>query len=207
MDIRSSSNATRQRPGPSYRASRIWAGANDLFDGQTNPLIPADNLKADIQTLISKGAKNFLVANLPSLDQTPLGQSEGLTAQAGLKLLTAGFNLELAADLGQIQAANPDVQLHRLDAFGLFQSVIGNPTSYGLTNVTAPAILFAPGGPDSAFADGFLFFDAVHPTQAAGKLIGASASAAVAPEPSSAALLLIGGAGILGCGRMLRRKA
>ncbi len=63
----------------------LWAGANDFFDGQTNPQAPADGLRADIETLIAKGAKNFLVANLPSLDQTPLGRSEGPAAAAGLK--------------------------------------------------------------------------------------------------------------------------
>ncbi len=95
----------------------LWAGANDFFDGQTNPLKPADNLMADIQTLISKGAKNFLVANLPSLGLTPLGRAEGPTVQAGLNALTLGFNAELNADLNQIQADHPEVQIHRLERF------------------------------------------------------------------------------------------
>ena len=177
----------------------LWAGANDFFDGQTNPLIPADNLQADILNLINKGAKNFLVANLPSLDLTPLGRGEGPAAQAGLKALTAGFNAELGADLDQVQAAHPDVQLHRLDAFGLFQAVEANPAAFGLTNATDPAIL----APDGANLDGYLFWDDVHPTAPAGRIIGDAAFKAAAPEPSSVVLLLTG---CLGAGSLLRRN-
>ena len=166
----------------------LWAGANDFFDGQTDPAKPADNLKAEILTLIDKGAKNFLVANLPSLGRYAAGRAEGPAAQAGLDALTLGFNLELNADLNQIQAAHPDVKLHQFDAFGLFLSVEGDPSAFGLTNVTDPAIL-APG----ADANGYLFWDGVHPTAAAGRIIGDAAFKAGAPEPSAVLLLLAAG--------------
>lgn len=177
----------------------LWAGANDFFDGQTNPVKPADNLMADILTLISKGAKNFLVANLPSLGETPLGRAEVATARTGLDTLTVYFNAELNYDLNAIQAAHPEVQIHRLDVFSLFQNVEANPSAYGLTDAMHPAIL-APAGTD---VDKFLFWDEVHPTAAAGVIVGDAAyQATTAPEPSSVVLLLIGCAGLLGCRRL-----
>ncbi len=186
----------------SHTLYTLWAGANDFFDGQTNPVKPADNLMADIQSLISKGAKNFLVANLPSLGETPLGRGEVATARTGLDTLTVYFNAELNYDLNAIQAAHPEVQIHRLDVFSLFQNVEANASAFGLTDVTDPAIL-APAGTN---VDKFLFWDAVHPTAAAGVIVGDAAyQATAAPEPSSVVLVLTGCAGLLGSGRLLRR--
>ncbi len=77
-----------------------------------------------------------------------------------------------------------------------------NPSAFGLTDVTDPAILAPPG----TNVDKFLFWDDVHPTAAAGIIIGDAAYKATStPEPSSVALLLTGCAGLLGCGRLRRR--
>ncbi len=86
------------------------------------------------------------------------------------------------------------MHLYRLDAFSLFQAVEADPAAYGLTNVTDPA-LFAPPG---ANPDGYLFWDDVHPTAAAGQIIADAAYRAVAPEPSAVVLLLTGCGGWLG---------
>jgi phospholipase/lecithinase/hemolysin len=48
----------------------VFAGSNDLVDGQTNMSIPVNNLAADIGRLIADGARNFLVPNLPPLGHT-----------------------------------------------------------------------------------------------------------------------------------------
>src|SRR5271166_6446061 len=50
----------------------IWGGANDfLHGGQTNPVIPVDNLISEITTLAAAGGKQFLVPNLPLLGDLP----------------------------------------------------------------------------------------------------------------------------------------
>src|SRR5579875_2047848 len=38
----------------------VWAGANDFFDGQRDPTIPAKNIAAAVSHLIAAGVKNFL---------------------------------------------------------------------------------------------------------------------------------------------------
>jgi hypothetical protein len=45
----------------------VFAGANDLLGGQTNMSIPINRLATDIGRLISAGASQFLVLNLPLL--------------------------------------------------------------------------------------------------------------------------------------------
>jgi phospholipase/lecithinase/hemolysin len=55
----------------------VLAGANDFFRGQTNPAVPADAVNAALTSLISAGAKNILVANLPPQGVTPQIRSQG----------------------------------------------------------------------------------------------------------------------------------
>jgi phospholipase/lecithinase/hemolysin len=68
-----------------------------------------------------------------------------------------------------------------LDVYGLTESVINNPSLFGLTNVTTDAVQ-ENGGTN---AQGYLFWDFVHPTTYADSLIAAAA----VPEPSSVVLL------------------
>src|SRR6476659_6485546 len=49
----------------------IFAGANDLLDGQTNMSIPVNSLQSSINRLITAGARKFLVFNLPPLGNAP----------------------------------------------------------------------------------------------------------------------------------------
>src|ERR1700722_12458348 len=81
----------------------VWAGANNFFDGQTNPLVPVTDLGHTITALAAAGAKQFLVPNYANLAQTPYGQSSGPAVQQGLTALTQGYNLALSAELSQLQ--------------------------------------------------------------------------------------------------------
>ena len=65
----------------------VWAGANDFFDGQTNPTVPAQNIAKAISALMGAGVKNFLVPNLPDLSKTPFGLASSSTTQQGLQAL------------------------------------------------------------------------------------------------------------------------
>jgi phospholipase/lecithinase/hemolysin len=172
----------------------VWAGANDFFDGQTNPSIPAKNIAAAVSALIGAGVRNFLIPNLPDLSKTPFGLSSSAATQQGLHALSVGFDQALSADLGPLTSA-AGVNIHTLDTFGLFQKIQANPALFHLGNVTQEGIL--TGNPA---APGYLFWDGVHPTTAGHAILASQAYAAVTPEPGSLTLLVIGLIALLGIG-------
>jgi phospholipase/lecithinase/hemolysin len=180
----------------------IWAGANDFFDGQRDPTVPAKNVANAVATLIAAGVKNFLVPNLPDLSKTPYGLSSSAATQQGLHALTVGFNSALSADLSSL-GSMPGVHIHTMDAFGLFQTIQANPAQFKLSNVTSEGIL--TGNPT---APGYLFWDDVHPTTAGHQLLAnAAAGALAAPEPATLTLLASGFLGLLGYGWRRRNAA
>lgn len=172
----------------------VWAGANDFFDGQRDPTIPAKNIAAAVSTLIGAGLKDFLIPNLPDLSKTPFGLSSSPAMQQGLQALSVGFNNALNGYLGPLTSA-AGVNIHTLDTFGLFQKIQTNPAWFHLSNVTQEGIL--TGIPS---APGYLFWDDVHPTAAGHEILASQAYAAVTPEPGSLTLLIIGLLALLGFG-------
>ncbi len=58
----------------------VFAGSNDFINGQTNVATPANRLATDLSRLITAGARNFLVPNLPLLGATPRFNGNATTA-------------------------------------------------------------------------------------------------------------------------------
>jgi outer membrane lipase/esterase len=174
----------------------VWIGANDIFVNvsaagaglitaaqvQANITTAATDTLAQIARLRDAGAKRIMVFNLPDIGQTPLGKS---TPTAPFSALSGLFNSTLQAGLASLH-----VDIIPMNMFGLFNEVIANPASFGLTNVTIPACttpsslncttatLVAPNaGQTFAFADG------VHPTPAGHQIISDYAAAIIeAPQ-------------------------
>lgn len=179
----------------------VWAGANDFFDGQTNPAVPAQNVANAVAALINAGARNILVGYLPDLSKTPFGLSSSTATQQGLQALSAGFNASLHADLSLLSSAT-GVNIHILDAANLFKQIEANPAGFGFTNVTDQGVL--SGNPA---APGYLFWDDVHPTTAGHQVIADAAAGAIgAPEPTSMTLMGLGIAGLAGGAWWRRRR-
>ncbi|WP_165250563.1 SGNH/GDSL hydrolase family protein [Paludisphaera soli] len=180
----------------------VWAGANDfLNNGVTDYLQVADNVATAITALAAAGGSNFLVGNLPLLGLLPLEATTTPEQRAGLNMLTLAFNAALAARIEGLKATLPGVRIFFNDVNAEFQQILADPAAYGLTNVTDGAL---PSG--VLDGQGYLFWDAVHPTTAIHQVIAARAFAAAVPEPSSAALLAIAGVAAFGAAR-LRRAA
>jgi phospholipase/lecithinase/hemolysin len=148
----------------------VFAGANDLLGGQTNMSIPVNSLSTSINRLVTAGARNFLIFNLPPLGNTPrLNGSQTTLNQYNSR--TQQFNAALATMLDGLQAGNPALTVYRLDIAGLVSQALATPQAFGLTNVTSPA---APGlepGDTSydtsliaANPNQYLFWDELHPT-------------------------------------------
>ncbi len=149
----------------------MFAGANDLINGQTNVSIPVNNLSQDLTRLATAGARTFLVANLPLLGYTPRFNDNPTTFNS-YNTLTTQFNTALGAMLDNLQAGNAALTIHHLDVASLFSQAIADPAALGLTNVTNSA---APGlePGDSSYntsqivpnPNQYLFWDDLHPTQ------------------------------------------
>jgi phospholipase/lecithinase/hemolysin len=149
----------------------IWCGANDLFDGQTDPSVPVANLVAGITLLAQAGGESFLVLNLPLLGETPalIGTAE----ENAFNGLCSQFNDLLAAAEDDLEATL-GVQIFRFDTAALLQQAAKNPASFGFADVTDPA-LDPNTGSVVPNEDEYLFWDLVHPTTVGHHIIGDAA--------------------------------
>lgn len=178
----------------------IGIGANDLFSivennsgmgatdiqgrkGASDSAL--DNLMVSLGILAGRGARNFLVANVPDLATTPEALALG-TGDAYAQTTTY-FNDQLALRLAAFRTSFA-VGVAELDFYAISQAVTQDGKSgglrYGLGNVLLPCL--QPGAPacsESMYADG------VHPTTAMHAIVGQLALATI-PEPDSAILVL-----------------
>ncbi len=175
----------------------VFAGANDLLDGNLDVSLPVGNLVADLQRLIAAQAERLLVLNLPPLGVTPRFNGDPVQA-ATMNELTSEFNSALSVALDGVETSHPNVTIFRLDVAGLVNEVMTDPGAFGFVNVTDPA---APGlePGDSSYdaslivsdPDRYFFWDDLHPTAAVHAILAEYALAAVVPEPPGILLLAV----------------
>ena len=215
----------------------IWAGSNDiLLNDEPNPEINTiNNIRAGIDALVSVGAKQFLIANIPSLEKTPgarpvdptpsLFVAEGLSGN--LEERVEAFNTQLTATIDEVEALNPDVKIFEFNVQKIVKDVLNgkHPAAVLFNNTTAPvideeALFLASSLVVNASPADSMFWDGVHPTTLAHQVLGAEAldlitrspgggppgqALTVTPEPTTAMVL----AGMLmsGLGLTRRRRA
>src|SRR5208283_756959 len=176
-------------------------GSNDLLE-----ILGATGLSAQQQTtdvnnavaneisfvkqLVSDGAKNLLVLNVPDLGKTP-DVMQGLvngsnTPSAALDAeasqLASEYNSALTSQLGTLATADT-LNVHVVDAYSLIDDAIADPAAYGFTNVTSPVWSGSYTSSSSgtlavtgaAAQDQYLFWDHLHPTEAGHQAIADAA--------------------------------
>jgi len=172
----------------------IGIGGNDLrfLDatyqyGSTpysDPLTMLGNLAYSLNFLISQGARNFLIANVPDVGLAP--ESAGHRQES--TDLAKTYNALLAGYLNTL-ALSQQVAIAQLNLFKLIDDVVADANSggtlYGMHN-----------GTDSCWTgavscDDAVFFDYLHPT-AQVHALGGAAALALLPEPQGVLLLLTG---------------
>ncbi|MDM9379947.1 SGNH/GDSL hydrolase family protein [Chlorogloeopsis sp. ULAP01] len=149
----------------------LWAGANDYLSGVADSTASVSNLSNAIQSLVTAGAKNILIANLPDLGKLPVTRNSPYSSS--LSSVTSAHNRELAKSLNFLsQKLDNDTHFIELDVSLLYREAIANPAKFGFTNVTSPCV--------NNFAvcdnpDEFLFWDDIHPTTVAHRILGEAA--------------------------------
>lgn len=161
----------------------IWAGANDIFFGPgfgETDFVPKAiaGIRSSIETLYAAGARRIVVLDLPLLGQTPFFNTNPPVAMQ-LDAASATFNDALANTLRSLRSELRHVRIADVKISRLFRSVTIAPALFGLENVVDSATFFDPVSgigyavdPD-ADADRYLFWDSVHPTAQAHKIIAA----------------------------------
>jgi phospholipase/lecithinase/hemolysin len=189
---------------PSSALYSVWIGGSDLLNilssgtaGSTalaEAHAAAQSAASDIGTLITRGARNILVPLVPDIGVSPAAIAAG--AGAAGTLLAQTYNAALEADIGGLGSV-PGLDISYLDTFALVDAVVTDPAAFGFTNVTAPCYVgpFTGGGSVCTNPNGYLFWDADHPTAAAHAIIATAADALV-PEPGTMAILATGLVGI-----------
>lgn len=152
----------------------IWAGSNDIFFGQANNQVIVNNIGIHMNKLASKGAKTFLVLNMPPLHKTPYANNpDNADEQLLLQYATLDFNFRLEAKLDELDN-QLDATIVRYDVDALLDHVISNPQLYGFTNVTNSFLEDYLIDPNVNPLE-YLFWDDIHPTSS-GHFILASAA-------------------------------
>ncbi|MEA5602770.1 SGNH/GDSL hydrolase family protein [Nostoc sp. UHCC 0252] len=198
----------------------IWAGTNDylsyFFDGEPNPSNTVANLSTALTSLVADGAKDIMVVNLPDLGKSPFAN---FTSQSFnlFNTFSSEHNSNLNTELQVLsQQLSPDVNIIELNVNSLFDRIIAAPEEFGFTNVTNSCIsedlsvvpIDVPTQQVSCNPEEFLFWDEVHPTTTAHKLIGELAFSALKPVPVPEPSLGLGmlAYSILGAVSLLKSK-
>ncbi len=160
----------------------MWMGSNNYIALPDNPektlLAVNDGIQKELERLVARGGKYFMVMTVPDLGRTP-GAIE-FDAIDFLTDLTEKHNAMIKARVDLLQAKYPDVTWIFFDVNSIFLTALDEPDYYGFRNTTETCYESAMVQPSSKTVlkmaasiqpktnpeacDGYLFFDIIHPT-------------------------------------------
>lgn len=111
----------------------IWIGGNDyLFDEREDEDVltgkVVDKITWAMTKLAKKGARHFLVLNMPDLSRIPASLNTGLTKR--LHNLSDLHNKKLAVAIKKMQSTYPDIKIVTIDIYSIFNDFIDHPAVY-----------------------------------------------------------------------------
>lgn len=180
----------------------LWGGGNDMRDlvGNASPLTAIatslNNLEFMLDGLIGSGATSFMVPNLPDLGKIP--ENRGSSREASASAVSRLWN---AALYDMVLSKAGLASFYFLDVFDIFTDLLDHPVDYGFTNTTGTCriVTFVIFESACAAAATTVFWDGIHPTTAAHRVLGNAAAAllrdgsplAVVSTPGSLALVAL----------------
>lgn len=195
----------------------LWIGSNELdalmtsvLNGSMTPT--ATNFQTDIGQAIANvdsfvgglandGMKHLLALNVPDLSKTPgaiaaASQTPNPNVTLGeLQTLTQEFNAQLSTSLMSL-AQSEGFALTQVNIYGAMDQVVADPAAYGLSDVTDPCWTGNFTDPTSGQTCGdpsqYFFWDGLHPTAAAHRLVATTAEAMLVPAPDTLSVFAIG---------------
>ena len=144
----------------------------------------------------------LLCIGVPDLGNLPLFGPIGGSPEviAGVNALSEGHNQALAATVSALNAS-VDIKVNLLDANSLIRSALAGNQGFG--NTTDACVLTPSCVTNPTEQSSYLFWDAVHPTTAAHRIVASNALSllekqpASVPEPATVlGLILVGGLGL-----------
>lgn len=143
------------------------------------------NITSIVTALKAGGAQHIIVWDTPNLGLAPAVAAGGAGASALGTSLASSMNQALASALAPISGVSI------FDIYGLGTSIAANPSAYGFSNAAD-----ACGAVLGADCNQYVYFDGIHPTAAAHRVIADAFIAQAIPEASTWAMLLFGFGGI-----------
>jgi outer membrane lipase/esterase len=141
----------------------------------------AANVGSIVDALQAAGAQHIIVWDTPNLGLAPAVMA-GPPGTAAL-----GTNLALSMNAALAARLAGEAGVTTFDIFGLGTQFAANPALFGFSNVTD-----ACGAVVGADCSQYAYWDGIHPTAAAHRVIADAFEVAVVPEPETWALLAFG---------------
>ncbi|CAH2046279.1 unnamed protein product, partial [Thlaspi arvense] len=138
-----------------------------------------------LRILYNNGARKFALIGVGAIGCSPnqLAQNsrDGRTCDERINSANRIFNSKLIAIVDEFNRNTPDAKFTYINAYGVFQDIVTNPTRYGFTNTNAGCcgvgrnngqITCLPGQAPCLNRNEYVFWDAFHPGEAANVIIG-----------------------------------
>ncbi|CAG8493777.1 13549_t:CDS:2, partial [Acaulospora morrowiae] len=110
----------------------FWSGINDC----TKKVV--SSIENYISYLASKGAKKFLVINVPAVDKSP--DYNKFDNRTKLQDTIKKFNNLLNATMSKLDRSNRNINIKVFDSYGFFKRIIEQPQIFGFKNVVDPCV-------------------------------------------------------------------
>ncbi|STX50657.1 lysophospholipase A [Legionella busanensis] len=165
----------------------IWIGGNNYLalpenEEEANAIV-VNGIANGTEQLVKAGAKHILILTLPDLGRGPAARQ--LKAEEKLTRLSKHHNELLKVALQKLRVKYPNVQFLYFETEGTVNRLLESPEEYGFTNTidtcydvlvddiskSSTLLMAAKSAKIDETCEGYLFFDPVHPTTLAHRLI------------------------------------
>ncbi len=157
-------NALGQDDIPASDVFAIWGGSNDFLNNGSS-VAGVANIRTILESLIERGARRFVIVNLVSPTGAPLfDEPLYRNYESAAHNFVESFNDSIGTVLDSL-SADGTIRIVQVDAFSVYNEIQENAEAYGFLNLTGRGDL------DKENADDYLYWDNIHPTTKAHRIL------------------------------------